>query len=163
MMISPEALYGIWDLRAVGAVNLKNEKLPSIYGREQPSGYIHYHPLGRMIVIITHGGRSNLTGDRAIAPINERAVAFASCIAYSGRFEIDGNRVRHMIDCCTYPNWVGTTLIRKALLDESNEVLTLETVPQMHNGEPIIISLIWHKMRFDNASELQNTVVNELI
>ena len=39
---------------------------------------------------------------------DERARAFATFIAYGGRYEVTGDTVTHHVETSLFPNWVGT-------------------------------------------------------
>jgi hypothetical protein len=62
-----------------------------------------------MSAIITADGRKPLSvADRVAAPLEERAEAFATLIAYAGRYSVSGDKVTHHIEVSSFQNWVGT-------------------------------------------------------
>jgi len=141
--LSLEDVMGVWYLDDAYAVDEAGSRLYSVYG-EKPTGYIHYDAGGRMIVLITHDGRSRLEGDRQAAPGDQRAAAYSTCIAYAGPYVLQDDHILHCIDASTYPNWVGTELLRYVSLE--NEALVLRTPPQMQNGVITVMKLIWRRM-----------------
>jgi len=133
-------LLGTWFLRAAYAIGPDGERLHDVYG-VRPSGVIHYSDDGRMMALITHGGRTRLDGDRQAAPQAQRAQAYKSSIAYAGRFTLEAGWILHHIDISTYPNWVGTTLRRTLHFEHGDAVLT--TAPQMQDGVETVLKLVW--------------------
>jgi hypothetical protein len=82
------------------------------YGRN-PIGFLTYTPEGRMSAVITNGGRKPLSNSRwYLAPIDERAEAYATSFAYAGTFILKGNNVTHHVEACTFPNYVNADLVR---------------------------------------------------
>ncbi|CAK7054882.1 MAG: hypothetical protein DELT_01171 [Desulfovibrio sp.] len=131
---------GTWKLAQAYAVDEADNYLNDVYG-PNPTGIIIYGADGRMSALITNGGRKNLDGDRQSAPMEQRAEAFFSSIGYGGTYTYNGTEVVHHIDIATYPNWVGTNLVRRAELVDGT--IVLRTKPQMHNGVLTIIKLVW--------------------
>jgi hypothetical protein len=60
-------------------------------------------------------------------PAVERAAAAEGVVAYSGRYEVKGDIVQHMIHSSLNPNLVGSTQIRRVTLNGDD--LTLATLP----------------------------------
>ncbi|WP_448208288.1 lipocalin-like domain-containing protein [Azospirillum sp. sgz302134] len=137
---NPMALVGTWTLREAYAWDDKGGHLENVYGRS-PTGFISYGADGRMMALITHGERARLDGDRQSAPAEQRAAAYASSVAYAGTYEFDGERVVHHVKASTYPNWVGTDLVRFVRFGEDH--ISLRTAPQMQNGVRSVLELIW--------------------
>lgn len=131
---------GTWKLVSACAVDETDAYLRDVYG-PSPSGILVYGADGRVTMLLTDGGRKNLDGDRQSAPMEQRAAAFFSCSGYSGLYSFNGVEVTHHIDIATYPNWVGTDLVRRAEIVDGN--IILRTKPQMHNGEMTVLKLVW--------------------
>ena len=81
-----------------------------------------YTPDGYMGVVNTPAGRPKVGG--TANPMNldglsaqERADAAAGVVAYTGRYEVDGDIVKHTIYSALNPNLPGTTQLRRATLD----------------------------------------------
>ena len=135
-------LHGRWSLVEAYAIDAAGKRLHDAYGTE-PNGMLHYGEDGRMMALVTHGGRAPLDGDRLAAPAEQRAEAFRSTFAYAGRYRTDGDRVVHEVEMSTYPNWVGTALVRTLAFEDGAAVLT--TPPQMQNGRMTVYRLVWRR------------------
>ena len=66
-----------------------------------------------MTAIISNGGRKPLSvADRMTAPADERAQAFATFLAYAGRYTVAGDTVTHHIEAASIQNWVNGAQVR---------------------------------------------------
>jgi len=105
----------------------------------KPEGFIQYDS-ERMFCFISGSGRKPLGGSQWTAPDTEKAAAYASCLAYSGTYEIAGEEILHKVDLSLYPNWVGTTQRRRAALRDGRLLLTArleEGTPEARTAELI--------------------------
>jgi hypothetical protein len=110
-------------------------------GREL-RGFVQYDE-ERMVCFITSVERPRLSGTQWTATQAEKAAAYASCLAYSGTYEIAGDDVLHQVDLSLYPNWVGTTQRRGAVLRDGRLYLTArleDGTPEARTAE-----LIWER------------------
>jgi hypothetical protein len=74
-----------------------------------PTGFITYNSEGRMSVVIAYDGRNPLSvNDALAAPVEERAQAFATAIAYAGTYTFTGDKVVHHVEVALNPNLVNT-------------------------------------------------------
>jgi len=137
-----QAIIGVWKLVDARTIAVETGVTRSAYG-DTATGFIHYSDTGRMMALITHGGRENLDGDRQSCPDDQKARAFTTSISYAGTYSIKGDRVIHHVEASSYQNWVGTDLIRIFRTD-GNKV-TLETVPQPQNGVISVLELEWER------------------
>ena len=111
----------------------------------KPTGFVTYTAEGRMMVIITAEGRKPLSvNDRIAAPATERAEAFATMVAYAGRYSLTGDEVVHHVEASFMPNQVGTDLVRFVKLQ--GDRLVLRTPPLMDGGQQRVTELIWKRM-----------------
>ena len=133
-------MIGTWSLKEAFAVDGDGRRLYDVYGTV-PTGFITYCADRRMMALITHDGRSFLDGDRQSAPDGQKVEAYTSSIAYAGTYDFDGKTVVHHIEASTYPNWVGTNLVRLVKINDDH--VCLRTLPQMQNGVLVVIELIW--------------------
>src|SRR3954454_24930503 len=124
------SLVGTWALVSATASEDGTSDLAP-FG-DEPRGVLIYTSGGRVVAMISYSGRPLLSGDRISAPIDERAVAFASFFAYAGRFDVAGGRVVHHVEMASVENWVGTDLVR--LVDFDGSRLTLRTPPVSVGG-----------------------------
>src|SRR6478672_4647968 len=73
-------------------------------------GYIMYNPDGYMSVIITRADRPPFEAEDIGGGTDEELIRTAmTCIAYSGRYDVQPGRVLHYVEASLFPNWVGTT------------------------------------------------------
>ena len=125
-----DSLVGTWELvsaRGVGVDGRPSEP----FGRN-PGGTIVITRDGWMSAIITHSGRAPLSGDRTTSPVGERAEAFASSLAYSGRYRVEGSRFITRVEYSTIPNWVNTDQAREIRIE--GDRLIFRPPPQAVGG-----------------------------
>ncbi len=114
---------------------------------DDPEGLVVYSGDGRMVVLMARANRSGITSDDVTGgPESERAQAFASFIAYGGRFEVDGNVVTHHVEMSLFPNWVGSVQRRQWELAEAGRILTLTSPPVTLGGATRIQRLTWERV-----------------
>lgn len=112
-----------------------------------PSGLLIYSGDGAMIGILGSGDRPRFVADDVTGGTDEeRALAFATFIAYGGRFEIEGDVISHHVDTSLFPNWIGTVQRRRWELDETDR-LTLTSPPVTLGGATRIQRLTWERAR----------------
>lgn len=136
-------LLGTWKLTSVSAWIDDEEVDTAPYGND-PVGFIHYLPNNRMAVVIAYGGRKHVRGDRLKASLEDRAEAYATCIAYAGSYELQNDKIIHTIETSAFPNEVGSKQIRYYRL-EGNKIY-LSTVPLIRVGLAQVYKLIWEKV-----------------
>lgn len=117
---------GTWRLQSWVAQDQESGATVDVFGAN-PSGYMIYTPGGRVTVNLTAEGRKPLSGDRFSSPVEERALAFSTSIAYSGTYTLKGDAVTHRVEVASFPNWVGTEQVRFARME--GDTLTLKTPP----------------------------------
>ena len=100
-----------------------------------------------MMAIITNGGRKSLSVPDCVgAPAEERAEAFATLVAYAGRYTLDGNKVTHHLEASWLQNVVNMDVIRFIVKLQGNKV-TLRTAPFPRGGLQIVKEeLVWERM-----------------
>lgn len=81
-------------------------------------GRLVYTADGTVIVMSTPAGRKLLPAsvsgnDLAGATMEEKAATAAGVVAYAGHYEVKGDQVLHHVEVSFFPNWVGTTNVRK--------------------------------------------------
>jgi hypothetical protein len=69
--------------------------------------------------------------------------AFRSCVAYMGRWRLDGTEVVHTVELASLPDWVGSEQ-RRSLAVEAGE-LVLRTPPIVLDGVATVNELRWHR------------------
>lgn len=109
---SKNALVGTWKLISATDTTDEGQVIRNAYGLN-PIGFLTYTPDGRMMAIITNGGRKPLSvPDWVGAPVEERAQALATLVAYAGRYSLDGDKVTHHLEAAWMQNAVNMDLIR---------------------------------------------------
>jgi hypothetical protein len=142
---SQNALVGAWKLISAIDVTDKGQVIKNPYGLN-PTGFLTYTAEGRMMAIITNGGRKPLSvPDEVSAPAEERAEAFATMVAYGGRYTLSGDKVIHHAEVATVQNWVGLDGVRTIVKFEGKRV-TLRTAPFLRGGLQITEELVWERM-----------------
>jgi hypothetical protein len=132
---SKNALVGTWKLVS-GTETTNKGEVRDCCG-QNPTGLLTYTAYGRVMNIITNGGRKPLSvSDNVGAPAEERAEAFATMTAYAGRYTLNGNKVIHHIEVCSIPNAVNTDQVRLITNLKGNS-LTLRTVTMVSAGAQI--------------------------
>ena len=135
---------GVWRLDSFAARDARG----AVSGPmgERPSGLLIYTPSGWMSVHVSHGDRAHFASDDPLlATMEERARAFATgFIVYSGRYEVEENRIRHFVETSVHPNWPGVVFERTFELD--GDRLTLRTPPVNLGGAALASELHWHRV-----------------
>ena len=142
---SDNKLVGTWKLVSVSSSTVRGEKTTSGFG-EHPTGFITYTREGRMSAIIANGGRKPLSvNSRVTARPDERAEAYATFLAYAGRYTFKGDKVVHHVEVASIQNWVGTDLTRSVTL-QGNRVALRTPVTQV-DGVMRSTELVWEKVK----------------
>ena len=139
-----DALVGTWKLVSGTDTTDKGETRDA-YG-QNPTGFLNYSADGRMMVVISYGGRKPLSvADYVSAPVEERAAAYATFLAYAGRYTYTGDKVIHHVEVCSIQNRVGADLVRSIVSLKGNR-LTLRTPPSLKGGAQVTTELVWERM-----------------
>lgn len=98
-------LVGSWKLISFDLEDKDTGKLEPAFGA-RPRGCLIFTPEGRMSAIIT-------ADDRQVPKTDEdRAAAFRSMMAYSGKYQIDGDKWTTRVDVSWTEAWRGTNQVR---------------------------------------------------
>jgi hypothetical protein len=101
-----------------------------------------------MVALMGAGDRPRFAADDVIGGTDaERAGAFASFIAYGGRYEVSGDTVIHTVEASLFPNWIGTSQRRRWEIDRSEQHLTLTSPPLEVGGARRIQRLRWERTK----------------
>lgn len=141
---SAASLVGLWTLKEAFVADRHGRRIGPAFGTN-PKGTIAYMPNGRMISVIADADQPPLSGDRLNAPVEERARAFSAASAYAGRYRFDGRTVVHTVEVCTYPNWVGTEMVRTVELTGDEAIYRTE--PHPLGGTEAVVCLVWTRQR----------------
>jgi len=144
---SEDALVGTWKLISATNTTEKGEVIENAYG-QNPTGFLTYTPDGRMMAIIASGGRKPLSV--VPAPVQERAEAFSTFLAYAGRYTLSGDRVIHHVEAAWRQDWVNTDQVRFIVRLQGNRLtLRAPIVVGLINGVRRSQELVWERMRPD--------------
>jgi hypothetical protein len=130
-------LMGTWKLVSAVMEDVDTGERKLLWG-EHPNGCIVLTPAGRWIVVQTAEGRA------APATDGERAAAFRTMLAYSGKYRVEGNRIIIKVDIAWDESWHGTEQVRFYRLD--GDRLYIEAAPQPYanfGGKMLRAVLVW--------------------
>jgi hypothetical protein len=133
-------LAGTWKLVSASSTTSKGEKNDAPYG-SGPAGFLTYTAEGRMTSVISYGGRKLLSVG---ANAEERAQAFDTFLAYSGRYSLSDDKVIHHVEVSSIQNYVHKDLIRN--LKFHGDQIVLITPPTLVNGKIQTIELTWQRV-----------------
>lgn len=95
---------------------------------EHPEGVLSYTRDGWMFVQIVGRDRAALASTDPLGGTEqERAAAYATCLAYCGTYELRGEHIVHRIQLSSFPNWAGDEQVR--FVDLDGDRLALRTEP----------------------------------
>jgi len=97
------------------------------------------------VSFMKEGRTAFASGDIRGGTVDEKIEAFNGYISYSGRFEVKGDKVIHVIEVSLFPNWIGESQERFYSFDE--DTLTLSTPLQLVGGMMLSSHLVWEKVR----------------
>lgn len=130
-------LAGAWKLVSAVMEDVDTGEQNPVWG-EHPNGYIVLTPAGRWIVVQTAQGRTAPRNDE------ERAAAFRTMLAYSGKFRVEGNRIIISVDIAWDESWNGTEQVRFYRVE--GDKLCIEAAPQPYanfGGRVMRGILVW--------------------
>jgi len=118
---------GAWKLVAFEIEYQDTGERKDSYGKA-PRGRLMILPNGLMMTVIT--------GDQRPVPQNDkdRASAFKTMFAYSGRYEVDGDQWRTKVDIAWNETWTNTIQTRSFSVTDSQLVAITAWTPSA--GEP---------------------------
>ncbi|HMR34126.1 MAG TPA: lipocalin-like domain-containing protein [Geminicoccaceae bacterium] len=119
-------LVGTWELRSFLLEDAATGERRAVLG-QHPNGFLVLTAEGRLISVVT---AERLPWPRSDA---DRALAYASMLAYSGLYRIEGDRFITEVDVAWDRDWVGTRQIRFWWID--GDLLSIETAPQLASGD----------------------------
>ncbi|MDF3936198.1 lipocalin-like domain-containing protein [Pseudomonas citronellolis] len=87
-------------------------------------GFIEYGPHGMFCVVAKAGRADFASGGQWSADEAEQAGAYASYLTYAGGYDVQGEVILHHVRYSLFPNWVGGTQRRVAILEGDELALT---------------------------------------
>ena len=139
------SVVGTWNLVSVASTTDKGEMNKAALG-QHPSGLLTYTVDGRMMAIISDDGRKPLSiPDRVAAPVEERAQAYSTFMAYAGRYTFTCDKIVHHVEVASLQNWVSTDQTRFVTLVDDR--LHVRNAPQLRNGVMVTLESVWERAK----------------
>ena len=139
------SVVGTWKLVSVASTTDNGEVNEAALG-QHPSGLLTYTADGRMMAIISDGGRKPLSiPDRVAAPAEERAQAYSTFMAYAGRYTFTCDKVVHHVEVASLQNWVSTDQTRMVTLEHDR--LFVRNTPQLRDGVMVTLESVWERAK----------------
>ena len=110
---------GTWKLVSYETeVQATGEKEPAM--GQNPTGYVVFNAERRVFLVVTGEGR------KPAKTSQERAELFATLIAYTGTYRVEGDKWTTKVEVAWIPEWVGTEQARSLTVDgDQLQVLSL--------------------------------------
>jgi len=141
---SSNTVVGTWKLISAKSTALNGKVDPYAFGKT-PSGFMTFTSEGRMSLVMSDDSRKPLSVlDRVAAPPDERAQAFATFVAYAGRYSREGDRLIYHVEVSSIQNWVGTDLTR--IIKFEGDELSTRTPTTVKGGVQQVIELTWKRV-----------------
>lgn len=137
------SLVGTWRLVSYRLVGSRG-RVRYPYG-EDATGYLLYGGDGYMAVSIMAAHRRPFAGaDILRRTTDEAAEATRTYLSYSGRYEVQPDRVIHRVEVSLFPNWTAST--QERFYRVNGDRLELSTAPL---GPDVVVPracLVWERM-----------------
>ena len=142
-------LVGTWTLVAFESRDATGRVLNPL--GPHPKGRLSYDAAGRMSLHLMNPDLPHFaSSDRARGTDAEVRAAFVGYLAYYGRYEVDSlhGQVHHRVEGASFPNWVGTDLVRDVRMERRDGTvrLTLTTPAMPVNGQALVTTLVWSRL-----------------
>jgi hypothetical protein len=135
-----EELVGTWQL--VAWRRLADDGTVTYPLGEDAHGLLVYTRDGRMAVHMMAANRPALdTTDPLGGPVQQRADAYSTCLAYFGSYEVRDKTVIHRVDASLYPNWSGAEQERPLTYEDGQLVLRTPPTPGPHGT--VVNEIAW--------------------
>jgi hypothetical protein len=140
---TPKTLVGTWRLVSFHLRTLDGQ-LTYPYGPDAV-GYYIFSESGYMSVALMPAHRRKFAvGDVMGGSTEEKVAAAETFIGYSGKYEIQGDKLVVRPDVSFFPNWVGVDQVRIWELEGGK--LTLSTPPLLIRGRQQTAHLVWERV-----------------
>jgi hypothetical protein len=144
-MSASDPLVGAWRLQRWVSIDEEGTETEPLGDR--PDGLLTYTADGSMLAMMGRADRPPfVSGDPVGGSEAERAHAFATFLAFGGRYELSGATVTHHIETSLFPNWVGSAQRRAWELDQTGRRLTLTSPPLELAGAIRVQRLTWERV-----------------
>jgi hypothetical protein len=139
-----DSIVGSWRLVSWVEMESESKSAHNVFG-DHPTGMITYTPDGRMSLFIIDPKRTKPAGPKASD--SEAAELYRTMIAYSGSYNIEGNKVTHEIELSWNQTWSGTN--QQRFVDVKDNRLTIKTPPIISpvSGKESVHTLVWERVK----------------
>ena len=138
-----ESLPGTYKLISSTRTIVETGEVKDAFGK-QPNGYIMYGIDGRMLVLITTGGRPKPS--RPDMTDQDRADQFRTMTAYGVTYTFHGDWIEHHIDVADNETRVSTNEVREVKRNGRRLTYTTKPQPFPGDGKISVITLVWEKI-----------------
>jgi len=138
-----DRLIGTWRLVAAEREEIASGAKTAYLG-ENPTGFLHYTPEGRMLSLITRAGRKTPAGK--VANATEAEALIRSMISYGGTYECMDNEVVHHCDISWNQSFTGTVQRRSVTFEGSRMTLSPPPSPDPTDGTMSVRRLTWERV-----------------
>ncbi len=139
-----DSVVGTWRLLSVTATTEKDGLGKPVLG-QHPAGLLTYTANGRMMAIISDDGRKPLSiADRVAAPVEERAEAYSTFMAYAGRYTFTCDKVVTHVEVASLQNWVNTEQTRFVTVKGNR--MQVRNTPMLRAGVTVNIQSEWERL-----------------
>ncbi len=108
-------------------------------------GYIMYNKDGYVSVSMMTANRPQMaTKDLRGGNTEEKAAAYSTFMAYSGKYEVKDKTVIHHVEVSSFPNWSGVSQVRH--FEFEGDRLILSPPPTTVNGKQQVARIIWERV-----------------
>jgi len=140
-MSDEQGLIGSWKLDAF-ELEMPDGAVSYPYGKDL-AGYLFYNADGFMSAAFMNAERGRVPdGELSEAA---KASTYDQFMAYSGPFEVNGDRIRHFVDVSALEVWTGTIQERWFKID--GDRLELLTQALSVGSEAPVGRLVWHRVK----------------
>ena len=132
-------LVGAWRLVSWVHEDTESGVRKILFG-DHPTGCLVFTPSGRAVAILTGEGR------KAPKTLEDRIEAYRTMVAYSGKYQIEGNMVTTRVDIAWDQSQVGTDQVRFFKINgDRMEIETPPFVIPQSDGRLVRSFLTWQK------------------
>jgi hypothetical protein len=138
-----KALVGTWRLVSFHLRTLDGQ-LTYPYGPDAVGYYIFSESGYMSVALMPSSRRKFVVGDIMGGSPEEKVAAAETYISYSGKYEIQGDKLVVHPEVSFFPNWVGVDQVRIWALEGNR--LTLSTPPLLIRGAQQTAHLVWERV-----------------
>src|SRR3954453_18344410 len=139
-----DRLVGTWRLVAAEREEIPSGTKTAFLG-ENPTGFLHYMPEGRMLALITRAGRKKPA--TLVANAAEAEALIRSMISYGGRYECVAGEVIHRCDISWNESFTGTVQKRNGTFPGLRLSLSPPPSPDPPGGTVSNRWFLWEKLK----------------